>query len=491
MKYLHPLSAVKVNPIKKDWSILYELINLTDFPILLIKRNLEVITFNTEFERVFKVLDVSNRQVQLGGLGISILKEEGFNRALNSVIDGAKGRIEVVIKNWRNNVYVDVFHVNIYKIIKNYEGEEIIIIKFQDVTEKTTTKSELKEQNRILQLIVDNTTAGIFVKNKQGRYLLFNKSSEIINELPKDDVIGKTDFQIFDPETAKKYVRSDKKVLKTGKSVEVEEIKMYGGKEHTHLVVKFPLRNFGREDVVICGISTDISERIKMEKRKDDFIDIASHELRIPVTVIKASAQMLEKRFSATGNIENNLYLKMILEQTGKMQNMINSLLNVSRIEAGKFELNKEEVDMKVSIENCVKSFQLANSSHRIHLDLNCEKCIVDADRLRIEQVMINLLSNAVKYSPQARIIEVRLYLDNNNAVVAVRDYGIGISAMQKIHLFEKFYRGMDRGIIKNIGLGLGLYISAELVKMHGGKIWVESVKGKGSTFYFSLPVKN
>ncbi len=226
-----------------------------------------------------------------------------------------------------------------------------------------------------------------------------------------------------------------------------------------------------------------IAESTELNRRKNNFIGIASHELKTPLTSIKIIAQLLKKT-SKRGEKEAE-YLNTMDEQVDKLTGLVKSLLNLSKIQAGKLTLNKEFVWLREIINENVETIRLAESTHKIVMEGKISnKVYVDKDR--IGQVIMNLLTNAIKHSPDSKKVIVTLSEKGGFAQVAVQDFGYGIPNEKLSKIFELYYQfpqAENEG-----GLGLGLFISSEIIKKHQGKIWVKSEEGKGSTFYFTLP---
>lgn len=212
---------------------------------------------------------------------------------------------------------------------------------------------------------------------------------------------------------------------------------------------------------------------------------IVSHELKTPVSSMKGYVQMLEEEFIHKGDSEAAFHLKKVDTQIDKLSNLINDLLDVTKIESGKMEFFLQEFDFDELVDEVVNSMQFVSSRHHLRRTGRCNKK-VQGDRGRIEQVIINFISNATKYSPKATEVVINTSYENGSATLRVKDFGTGISKSDLSKVFDRFYRASNRNY-KSGGLGLGLYISAEIIKRQGGKIWAESVPCKGSVFYFSL----
>jgi two-component system sensor histidine kinase VicK len=243
------------------------------------------------------------------------------------------------------------------------------------------------------------------------------------------------------------------------------------------------------EPIRFIGSVLEITNEKLNEIRKNDFIGMVSHELKTPLTSLKAYVQVLNARSRKDNNSFAISSLNKVELQINKMSALINGFLNLSRLESGKIHLKRLDFKMDDLIREIIEESSLVVSTHMIRL-LPCESVVINADRDKIGQVITNLISNAVKYSPRGEIVELQCILTGDRVQVSVRDDGMGIREQDKDKLFERFYR-VESPHTENIsGFGIGLYLSAEIVKRHGGEIWLESEKGIGSIFYFSLPVQ-
>ncbi len=236
------------------------------------------------------------------------------------------------------------------------------------------------------------------------------------------------------------------------------------------------------------GFALDITERKELDKRKDEFISVASHELKTPVTSLKGFLNLLQRSLAIQGDEKALHYLTRMNAQVNKLTNLINDLLDLSKMHTGKLAYREERFDMDALVQEIVENVQETTQTHQLLLEGQTQ-AEVSGDRDRIGQVLINLLNNAIKYSPQADTVQVRISRDQNNILVSVQDFGVGIAKEHQQRIFERFYQVTDHKEKTYPGLGIGLYISLDIVKRHGGQVWVESQQGKGSTFYFTLPV--
>jgi PAS domain S-box len=278
--------------------------------------------------------------------------------------------------------------------------------------------------------------------------------------------------------------------IKTGEPFKVEDRKLgKDGVYHWHLGHALPFRNNSNEIVAWFGICTNIDEQKKAMDKKDEFISVASHELKTPVTSLKGFTQILQMAFEKEGNAMANSLLPKMDHQINKLTNLINDLLDVTKINRGQLRLDQEDFNFNDLVKEAVEEIQRTTQTHKIEIKL-ADAEMIKGDKNRIEQVIINLLSNAIKYSPNADKVIVTSARTDGHIKLCVQDFGIGIPASQQEQLFTRFFRVSDDKSNTYPGLGLGLYITSEIIKRHGGTIDFKSEEGKGSTFCFSLPVQ-
>lgn len=251
-------------------------------------------------------------------------------------------------------------------------------------------------------------------------------------------------------------------------------------KEHENIVVSIAAQ-------AAIGIdNAKLYEEVKaLNDKKDEFIGLASHELKTPLTSISGYLQIISRLKSDTASQK---FIDKTIHQVKKLTSLVSDLLDVSKIEAGKLQLGIEQFDIKPVVEGAIELIRHSNNNYNISLQTSIDSLIISGDPHRIEQVLINLLTNAIKYSPGKDKVEMFLNTKGNKVMIGVKDYGVGIAADNLKQIFSRFYR--VEGANPNIsGLGIGLYLSHEIVSRHKGKLWVDSELGKGSTFWLSLPL--
>lgn len=235
-------------------------------------------------------------------------------------------------------------------------------------------------------------------------------------------------------------------------------------------------------------LATIIHENKQIEKRKDEFINIASHELKTPLTSIGMFLQLLKKMQQKKKDKQTIEIIDKTDRQIKNMTKLVSELLDLSKMQMGRLELHKERFSLDDTIQTTVDSIQRISPTHTIILQGQAKKRIY-ADKERITQVLTNLITNAIKYSPNAKKVIVSVYATKLHITVGVQDFGIGIATPNQEKIFERFFRVKDTSETNSPGFGLGLSIAKEIIVKHHGKLFVQSSKGKGSTFFFSLPL--
>ncbi|UZT98730.1 response regulator [Chryseobacterium fluminis] len=240
------------------------------------------------------------------------------------------------------------------------------------------------------------------------------------------------------------------------------------------------------------GSFTDIDDQKKVEKEKDEFLSIASHELKTPLTSIKAYVQLLDRKLKLEKETAEAGFMVKVQDQIEKLNSLITDLLDVSKIENGKLKINKKPTNLESVIHNSIETILQTHETRQIKIERHGIKpdVLIPLDEIRIEQVLINFLTNAIKYSPQNNQVIVTTFVDEEEQEVKVNvtDFGIGIPDFKQDAVFHKFYR-VEESSLQFQGMGIGLFICAEIIKQHHGNIGVSSKVDEGSTFYFTLPL--
>lgn len=368
----------------------------------------------------------------------------------------------------------------------------------RDTTTRMLTENELQRSKALNEAILASLPAHLAVLDSSGNVLQSNKSwkslmKQIHKEKPglalyEENLLDWWRYQIIKANSKiDQIVRGIIQVQKGRKKSYTSEVGMtIKGKQVWFLLQVKALQH--TDDGVIISL-TDITIRKRLEKQKDEFMSIASHELKTPITSVKSYAQVLKRIFSDLKDKKSTALLDKMDVQLDKVTKLINDLLDITKIESGILQFNNETFKFDLLVKEVVDLVQMSASKHTFEVHLNADYTVY-GDRDRIGQVISNLLTNAVKYSPEADTVVITTKKVGSAVECSVQDFGIGIPKEKQERLFEKFYRVTDMYPNTFHGMGLGLYIAKKIMMRSGGKILVKSKAGKGSTFTISLPIK-
>ncbi|MFI5158594.1 MAG: PAS domain S-box protein [Sphingobacteriales bacterium] len=361
-----------------------------------------------------------------------------------------------------------------------------------DISEQKKYEIELGEnvlKHARLAAIVSASDDTIVSKTLQGIITTWNAAAERMFGYTEAEVVGKHISLIIPPSRMNEedFIIGQ---VKAGKKVDhFETVRVAkDGREVPISLTVSPI--FDAEGTIIGAskIARDISERQKDELRKSDFIGMVSHELKTPLTSLTALIQVAKSKLAKSEDVFLASAMAKAETQVRKMSTMINGFLNISRLESGKIAIDKQPFDMAELMHEVEQEVMTTYASHEI-VFAPVEPTLVNADPDKIGHVINNLINNAVKYSAAGTRINVACQTVSGEAWVSVQDRGFGISDKDAENLFDRYYRVEDPNTKHISGFGIGLYLSAEIITRHEGKIWVESELGVGSTFHFSLPL--
>ena len=450
-----------------------------------------------------KMLEIWGKQ--RSGLGKTIIEtlpeiaEQPFIELLDQVFatgityfgDEAKALLE------HDGVLTEVYVNFVFQPIKGLDGlTRSIIVVAVDITEQVMAKIAVTEKNELLnqaltqfEFLANTVPIVVWTATADGLLDYINQRWYDRNDDSMDRALGTGWAQSVHPDDQANAWKVWSHSLSTGEPYQVEfRVADKLGDYRWYLVRALALRDDKGEILKWYGSNTDITEQKELQRQKDDFLGIASHELKTPVTSIKAYTQLMEMKFDLAGDLENSKLARKMDKQVNRLTSLIEDLLDVTKINSGRMQFNEEVFDFDQMVEDVIEDFRQTAPKHQINKELSFRKNF-NGDRDRIWQVVTNLISNAVKYSPDADRIILSTEFKDDSVVFCVQDFGIGIKADNKDQVFEQFYRVSGSREHTFPGLGLGLYISSEIVKRLGGKIWVNSIEDEGSTFCFSLPV--
>jgi len=363
-----------------------------------------------------------------------------------------------------------------------------------------TDQRHYESRQRRLASIIESSDDAIVSKDLNGIISSWNEAAERLFGYNAGEIIGRS-IKILIPRD--KHSEEDEILAKISKGQQVrhyEATRLHkSGRTLKISITISPLKNLEGKIIGASKIARDVTEQVAirkelrqytrelevMNKQKDEFMSLASHELKTPLTSAKAYIQLLTRMVEPEHSGHN--FIGRAILSINRLENLINDLLDVSKIKEGKLTYNAETVRFNEVIANSIENVQQLTTSHTIVL-LETEDVFVMGDRIRLEQVLNNFLTNAVKYSPDAKHVEVSSAVKENRLVVAVKDFGIGIPEESIKRLSERYFR-LDNSSMRFPGLGIGLFVASEILKRHEGRMWIESEVGKGSTFFFDLPI--
>ncbi len=351
---------------------------------------------------------------------------------------------------------------------------------------------QVTQEKQRLDAILENSGDGIMILDPQQRITVFNRALTMMTGIAAQDALGKFCWQVLSlhdhPPAVTVCDQCPLSHCRGGEQFYAEgDFFKADGTRITFGVTYSPL--FDRENSLINIIANvrDITHFREAEEMKSTFISVVSHELRTPVALIKGYADVLRREDVRWDEETVRESLNVIDEESDRLAGLIDNLLDVSRMQAGQIKLNKSEVRLDLMAQRAVNDFRTQTRFHTFVLDF-VDFPPVQADYERIRQVLTNLLSNAIKYSPQGGQIMVSGRFDDEFVYVAVTDQGIGIPQREQERIFDRFYRVESTLSRRTRGAGLGLYLVRSVIEAHGGRVWVESSPGHGSTFVFTLP---
>jgi PAS domain S-box-containing protein len=346
---------------------------------------------------------------------------------------------------------------------------------------------ELRETRDYLDNLINYANAPIIVWNPEFKITRFNRAFERLTGLTADEVLGEALDILFPAESHDESMEHIKNAT-SGVRWEVVEIPI----KHRDGAVRILLWNSaplyaedGKTVIATIAQGQDITERKKTEQMKDEFISLVSHELRTPMTIINGSLRTAETK--GISEEDKEILIQNAIEGAGALSAILENLLELSRYQTGRLQIHPEPVSITDIAKDVVDGLKNRSEEHEFQLFFPGGLPPVEADRLRVERILYNLVENAIKYSPGNSPIKISLWQENEEIITSVADEGIGMTAEEQRLIFEPFER-LEKSA-KSQGLGLGLVVCKRLVEAQGGRIWVESAAGRGSTFYFSLPL--
>jgi PAS domain S-box-containing protein len=379
------------------------------------------------------------------------------------------------------------FSANDRQVLSSFADQAAIAVR------NASLYQQVSAEKRRLDAIIEHSADGVMILDCQGHITVFNRALAAMTGWRPEDAIGRPCHEVLKlrDRRGEDICKSDCPLrgLSPGADLYVEgDIERAGGAVVSVGITYSPL--YDEEDRLISIIANvhDITRFREAEEIKSTFISVISHELKTPVSLIKGYAGTLRREDAQWDEETVREGLAIIEEESDRLDRLISDLLDASRAQAGSLKLEMGDVRLPKLAQRVVEGFRLQTDIHQFELDFPADFPPITADQERLRQVLSNLVNNAIKYSPEGGKIRLGGYADQDKVTVYVADEGIGIPLEEQPRLFQRFHR-LDSSLRRRTqGMGLGLYLCQAVVEAHGGRIWVESAPGRGSTFYFTLP---
>ncbi len=424
--------------------------------------------------------------------GVPAASGQGFEQILANVVATGESYAasELKLHLFRNGKLEDVYVNFIYQALKEGDrGISGILAVAVEVTEEIEARHRIEIAEQRARLAINSADIGTFDLDLESGKLVTSERYDEIFGFP--DARGHMDYvALIHPEDKAIRDKAFEIVRQTGR-LQFESRIIRKDKSVRWIRVDGVMhKNEEGKYTRVIGVAIDITDLKYLIKQKDDFIGVASHELKTPITTIKAYTQVLEEMLTVKGDKAELAIISKLDKYVQKLTNLINDMLDATKMISGRLQLNDSEFGFDKMVGEIVHDLQLTMSK-QIDLNLGANNTYVNSDREKIEQTLTNLVNNANKYSPDADKIMVRTFRKGDEVFCEIEDFGIGIKEENVEKIFQQFFR-IDTHVKNTFpGIGLGLYISSEIIKREGGKIYVRSKEGEGSVFAFSLPCIN
>lgn len=409
---------------------------------------------------------------------------------INKIINSLKN-LNSKIKNIAAGNYSQKLDVSGKDEIASLAKEFNIMAEKLQVYDQLNIDQLMKEKQKI-ETIVESISDGIIVTGAEDRILLLNKAAEKIFNVNEKKAIKKNFLEVIKNNKLYEFIKSKKvEDSETSSGDYLDISKKDKAKINHYRVISKAITNLEGESIGVVTLLQDITKLKELDELKSEFVASVSHELRTPIASVLMAAELLQNDIPGKTSKKQKEMIKIIIEDGNRLKNLINDVLDLSRLESGKAKLNIKKYKLEEIINYVLKILNIQIKEENISIKTRLKKNLppVKVDFSKIAQVLTNLISNSINYKKENKklniIIGARLY--KNKVLVYVSDNGRGITEIDQKKIFERFTETESYDEISPRGSGLGLSISKSIIKSHGGDIWVESNAGKGSTFYFTL----
>lgn len=481
------------------------IVNTIRDPLLILDKDLRIKRATGGFYNKFKTTEKETEGLHIYDLGNHQWDIPKLRELLEKVLPEKQRSEDFEVTHVFPHIGKKIMCLNARQI-DNINGEQLILLAIEDITDKRKVEQGLAEAGRLLaeskdrlKAAVDSAGLGTWDYNPQTKEFIGDKRCREIFGLPATAPINLSSFiEMAHPDDCAHLEERIKETLLNNSSGDFDiEYKTRPIDNKTKWLKAKGRAYFNEQGVAIRFIGTllDVTVQkltdeatVELLRKKDEFISIASHELKTPITSLKGALQIIERAALRGGDIKTvDSFIQKAIKQVDKLTELIKDLLDVTKIQSGKLMLRKADLLLDELIAECADELQSSSQEHRIII--KGEKGIIlHADRNRLEQVIINLVANAIKYSPGGDKVIIHVEKVDGGVKIAITDFGIGIPVDNVSLIFDRFYR-VDENSQRYAGLGLGLYISSEIIRQHQSRINIESEVGKGSTFWFVIPV--
>ena len=452
------------------------IVDITKDPLVVLNKDMEVVVTNQAFSALFKIPEQAYRGKEFLKLLSNNPDGADFKKLLKNIASKQRSFENIEWENSFSDLGSKKFSISGRKINLNTLGGKLVLLTLRDITRE----KELEENHMDSQIILESITDAFIAYDKTWHYTYVNKEAEKILGKKRRDLLGRIVWE------ANPDIRQTELGEKLRQAAREQKT--------THFETFYPPRNKWYHFSIYplkTGLTTyfrDINDEKMIEQQKDEFVSVISHELKTPITSISGFTQILIQKTTSKNDQESLKYLERIEFYTHRLTSLITGLLNSENLRAREFQFKDKVFSLDDLVSQTVEDLRQSIPTHSLIIRGKTRKQI-SADPERINQILINLILNAVRYSPNSNKVIISTRVKKLTAIIAIRDYGIGISKENQQHIFDRFFQVKSpKKELSSIGLGLD--ISAGIIKHYGGQIWVKSNEGQGSTFYFSLPLK-
>jgi two-component system, chemotaxis family, CheB/CheR fusion protein len=476
-------TAKKVDAVKHAQDI----IEIIREPFLVLDSSLHVVTANPAFYKAFKVLKKNTEGVLVYELGNQQWNIPLLRELLEDILPKKKETKGFKVVHNFPSIGEKIMLLHARQI----DNVQLILLVIEDVTEAHTALASGVKSEKLFRALIEKSTDAVALVDPKGKVLYCSPSTQSVTGFTREEFKKLTNpFELVPPDDRKFVTRLFEELLKKpgGSTHAIYRIKH---KNNNLIWIESTMTNLIMDSNVAAVVLNyrDVTERKDHERQKEEFIGIASHELKTPVTSIKGYGQVLQRWMGKEGNTKAVEFLQKMDAQLNKLTSLIGDLLDSTKLEGGRLQFHAEQYDFNELVLNIVDEMQQTTTKHLLVTRIAPTKTIY-GDRDRIGQVITNFISNALKYSPHSKEIIITTTANKESVTLSVKDFGNGIAKNKQVKVFDRFFRVSGKNQDTFAGLGLGLYIAAEIVKRHNGRTWVESEVNEGTTFSFSVPIK-